>query len=426
MPICPKCQIEYKEGLKFCGECGATLVSQEEFTLAPEKKEVEISRKPLFCPNCHLAYEFGEICVQCGSPLGSKSKESLPPPQSIEDLKELSPSSNVFSEETPEKPKRLICPNCKLIYERSTFCIRCGSSLIEELLPQEKKPGETQPQDEIEQEKRETISLATKKDAFSQKDEIQRMERKEAPAIDPKKKFPSIQKPVDKEEETPSFYDEEGLSWIETSEKIPKKKTMTQILKELRLPKKGIKKIRGVSFQMVSILILIVAVGYLLWSIYSLISPKQPKPDLPASKEYLSIIPPKDPASVSTPSPSSQTSYSPIGVIEDIKNLLETIRQANLQKDIDLFMSCYSSDFKDRESKKKSTLRNWKSFHYLDLSYNLKKYSLSEDKASIRVEWTIRFSSKLDRQLQETKTILDAILIKEESGWKIKEILPIS
>ncbi len=387
---------------------------------------MEISRKPLFCPNCHLAYEFGEICVQCGSPLGSKSKESLPPPQSIEDLKELSPSSNVFSEETPEKPKRLICPNCKLIYERSTFCIRCGSSLIEELLPQEKKPGETQPQDEIEQEKRETISLATKKDAFSQKDEIQRMERKEAPAIDPKKKFPSIQKPVDKEEETPSFYDEEGLSWIETSEKIPKKKTMTQILKELRLPKKGIKKIRGVSFQMVSILILIVAVGYLLWSIYSLISPKQPKPDLPASKEYLSIIPPKDPASVSTPSPSSQTSYSPIGVIEDIKNLLETIRQANLQKDIDLFMSCYSSDFKDRESKKKSTLRNWKSFHYLDLSYNLKKYSLSEDKASIRVEWTIRFSSKLDGQLQETKTILDAILIKEESGWKIKEILPIS
>jgi len=423
MPICPKCQIEYKEGLKFCGECGATLVSKEEFTLAPEKKEVETSRKPLFCPNCHLAYEFGEICVQCGSPLGSKSKESLASPQSIEDFKELFPSSNGFSEETPEKPKRLICPNCKLIYERSTFCIRCGSSLIEELSPQEKKPGETQPQDEIEQEKTETISLETKKD------KIQRMERKESPAIDPKKKFPSIQKPVEKEEETPSFYDEEGLSWIETSEKIPKKKTMTQILKELRFPKKGIKKIRGVSFQMVSILILIVAVGYLLWSIYSLISPKQPKSDLPASKEYFSIIPPKDPAlkpSVPPPSPSSPTSYSSIGEIEDIKNLLETIRRANLQKDIDLFMSCYSSNFKDRESKKKSTLQNWKSFNYLDLSYDLKKYSLSEDKVSIRVEWTIRFSSRLDGQLQETKTILDAILIKEESGWKIKEILPIS
>ncbi len=68
MPICPKCQIEYKEGFKFCGECGANLFSKEEAILSVEKKGIEVSEKSLICPNCNLAYEFGEICIQCGSP----------------------------------------------------------------------------------------------------------------------------------------------------------------------------------------------------------------------------------------------------------------------------------------------------------------------------------------------------------------------
>lgn len=452
MPVCPKCQIEYKEGLKFCGECGATLISKEESISTPEKRGAEISEKPLVCPNCHLAYEFGEVCIQCGSPLGSKPQEPPPYSQSIDDLEKPFSSPLFYSEEIQEKPKRRICPNCNLIYERSTFCIRCGSSLVEELPMEEKKSGEIKPQEEIKEEKREPISLAIKKDKFLQKEEIQRKGKKETLAVDSKKKPSFVQKPIEREGEIPSFSDEEGLWEIETSEKILEKKTITQILKELRFPKKGIKKIRGISFQMVSIVILIVAVGYLLWSIYSLISPKQPKPDIPASKEYLSLIPPKSPSSkppVSTSEPkemngkqqeesppvskegltlppSPQKPYSEIGEIEDIKNLLETIRRANLQKDIDLFMSCYSSDFKDREGKKKSTLENWKSFNYLDLYYDLKKHSLSENKASIRVEWRIQFSSKSVSQPQESKSILDVILKKEFGSWKIKEILPIS
>jgi len=36
-----------------------------------------------------------------------------------------------------------------------------------------------------------------------------------------------------------------------------------------------------------------------------------------------------------------------------------------LQKDIDLFISCYASDFKNREEKKKATIDNWKKFDYL-------------------------------------------------------------
>jgi len=107
--------------------------------------------------------------------------------------------------------------------------------------------------------------------------------------------------------------------------------------------------------------------------------------------------------------------------IERIKALLENIRTANLQKNIDLLMSCYALDFKDRESKKRSTLESWKSFHYLDISYNVKNQILSGDTAAIEVEWRTKLSQDKDGQPQENRTVVNASLKKEEGNWRIKE-----
>jgi ketosteroid isomerase-like protein len=108
--------------------------------------------------------------------------------------------------------------------------------------------------------------------------------------------------------------------------------------------------------------------------------------------------------------------------IEKIKGMLENIRQANLRKNIDLFLSCYSTDFKDREVKKKATLDNWKKFDYLDLSYDLRNPSISGDTAKAKVEWLIRIFPTTGGKPQESKTTLDVLLKKEEGGWKIKEV----
>ena len=55
MPICPKCDIEYKEGEKFCWECGPPLVA--------------VSATP-YCSKCKLENERGtKFCKECGSPL---------------------------------------------------------------------------------------------------------------------------------------------------------------------------------------------------------------------------------------------------------------------------------------------------------------------------------------------------------------------
>jgi hypothetical protein len=48
------------------------------------------------------------------------------------------------------------------------------------------------------------------------------------------------------------------------------------------------------------------------------------------------------PHSLQNPPPVIETTET-----EKIKSLFETIRQANLEKNIDLFMSCYSLDFEN-------------------------------------------------------------------------------
>jgi ketosteroid isomerase-like protein len=124
------------------------------------------------------------------------------------------------------------------------------------------------------------------------------------------------------------------------------------------------------------------------------------------------------------PSP-PDTSKPPSTEIQEIRNietLLENIRQANLKKDIDLFISCYASNFKDREGKKKATLTFWTKFDYLDLSYDLKNSLISGDTAKVKVEWVIKISSTTGREQQKSKANLDVKLKKEEGGWKIEEV----
>ena len=110
--------------------------------------------------------------------------------------------------------------------------------------------------------------------------------------------------------------------------------------------------------------------------------------------------------------------------IEKIKGVLENIRQANLTKNISLFMSCYAPDFKDREERRSETLEYWSKYNYLDLIYSLKIDSMSIHSAQATVEWRIRFIPKTGGQLEEGRSILDVTFEKDKNDWKIKEVNP--
>jgi ribosomal protein L40E len=69
MVICPKCNIEYDAGKKFCRKCGSFLLT-EETPVGLEGwgpiGEVRTKAK-LICPKCQALYEIGNYCRRCGS-----------------------------------------------------------------------------------------------------------------------------------------------------------------------------------------------------------------------------------------------------------------------------------------------------------------------------------------------------------------------
>src|SRR4030042_1059426 len=334
MLVCIDCNVEYEEDRRLCKHCGNPLVPKVE-PISTQKKvdrtEGEKSDRKLICPNCKIIYEFGSSCIQCGSPLVTeilpKEKEAL---------------------ETDHKkpPKNLICPTCKIIYERGDSCFRCGSALVTQIPAQEEKKPELPEETEVKKEE---------------------LEVSPAPEEEVKEEHPQTQIP----------------------EQEPTKKRGEDFGRRINLPKKRKRDYRRLFREAGGITIMVVAGGYFLWAIYSHLMTKPLEPKIAASKEVTSQVipnslPPAHPATSVTESEESKykkteesssiskeaTSAVPASPslpdtskmfsremreIEDIKALLENIRQANLQKNIDLFISCYATDFKDREGKKKAT-----------------------------------------------------------------------
>jgi hypothetical protein len=161
-----------------------------------------------------------------------------------------------------------------------------------------------------------------------------------------------------------------------------------------------------------SMMILIVLGAYLFWT-----------KNIKSSPSQGSIMVPQTKSSVQAQLP---LILSEVREDEKIKFLFGTIRQANLEKKIDLFMSCYAADFKDRNEKRFSTLETWDNFDYLNLSYDLKRLMVTGQTAQVRVEWGINISPKNGGPPQKTVSLLDVALKKEGSHWKIGEIKPVS
>lgn len=343
----------------------------------------------LICKKCFLEYnEENNFCSECGGPLSPKQI--------------ISSAKKELSQEEEERPKeKFICPQCKIIYEMTTTCIRCGREVVPLSCFHEEKEKATVEEVE-EQFESQTIEI------FRSTNEL-------------------IETPLSPKTDKSGL--ENSTSPSEGSEKKGHAKTMNRVVVSRR-PKRDY---RRLSFYLGELVIMIIAGGYLLWSLYIHLFSKEVSSKTKNAKEPTvqelsssSSSPPSFPSS----SPSSSMSSLPITTaleetetIRKIRELLENIRKANLHQDIELFLSCYSKDFKDREGKKRATLESWKKFNYIELSYHLKKFSLSSETARAIVVWFIKYCPKSGGPSQENKTTLEVLFQKEEEEWKIREII---
>ncbi len=510
MLVCKSCNIEYKEDKKFCSYCRGPLATKEDH--ASDKKEPEKGKEEwkqkLICPNCKMIYEFGRSCIQCGSDLVAETIESPrdgkeiqptePQEKQIDQSREnlicsacktiyengnfcpkcgsplvpqaltqaLEETKATLKLQTGEEPirlqtiqrewkevprKNLICPDCKIIYERGTSCVRCGSALVAEVTAQEEAP-------ELPSVPAEDLDSSTCSKTLEGPVQSSEAAVPSPPswcpdlAIDPPqesheaKEVKHIDKALKKEYE--SFPGKETDKNPRGSKQVPETRVEDNLEKRLVQSKKRKIDYRRLFVEVGSISVMALAGGYFLWSVYSHITklpePRASRPAISSSQNSLNATAktsiPQEPgkeeagqrlamsteSDAARPSPSSTTSSDALVPealeMAKIKDLFEGIRQANLRKDIDLFISSYDTDFKDREGKKKATLAFWKKFDYVELSYDLKSTSVTGDAARIRVEWVMKIASKGGGNPQGSRAFFDAVLKKQEGSWKIQEV----
>ena len=406
MAVCPKCNTEHDGERNYCRHCGSFLLTDKVHTLTVEgleSKGRDQGREKLICPKCQVSYEIGNYCRKCGSLLAERSE----------------------FQETDGQPfeKKLIKRQSEewlRLFEEKKTLETCLSQLEAQ---KDKVSGDlfhlmsTRYQDQLESSSSLHREIETELESVRKRasDEIERLE----------KELTLLQQ---RRGEIESLY----LSGSMTQADFLREKK--DLKKEIEPGERSLKKYRQiisllpskmggnkVSYGMLGnllrpfplvaasgIVILVVAGGYFLWH-------RDSQSSTPISQEIV-ISPP------ATSSRQSQSTVTEGQEVKKIRALLENIRQANLQKDIDLFMSCYSRDFNDKQEKQLATLKFWEHFDYLDLSYDLKKKAVTGDRANVRVEWRIRTAVKASGQPQDSRAVLDVTLGREEGHWKIKEI----
>jgi ketosteroid isomerase-like protein len=343
----------------------------------------------VICPRCDVEYDKGEtICGMCGTPLMTVKEPSAPPSdkQANEGKKELR-----------------ICPQCKMLFEKATHCLRCGTSLV--------APGTSEPKEEPQ-----SPPAPEKKDSRGGRASRDSEVTHGATFFPRGKTSHEPGTPCDRSDDTLSTHlqphecDETSQQSQETEVEETYSPHEGKATREILSDKMKdmwsdlITRVKPLPYRVIAVaavIILLIVVGRSMTK-----RTVESSPSLP-------IV---------------TMSTTPVDVrvedqeIERIKDLLENIRQANLREDIELFMSCYAEDFTDREGKKQSTLESWKDSDYLDLSYKLKNQAISGDTASVEVEWIIKILQEVSGKSQEGRIVIDALLKKGSNGWKIKEI----
>ena len=361
-----------------------------------DKEANGVEEEILICKKCKIEYKEGEeVCSNCGGHLVPK-----------------------------EKPKeKFICPKCKILYESMKSCIKCGGPLVKQGPSQE---GEEPKPSEAPEAKKEESEAAGAPEVAGELPPIAPISK--PPTEVPREKTKSLDTPEIKKEvrkEPPPS---------QPPEKQPAKKLPEDMGIGISLPKGAKKSFFQTPVGLLGTFVLVVVAIYVLFSVYSYFTKKvsEPSPSTPGETSQMTPPGTSKPSDQTTtvaepPSPpaTSKPAVDEKEVIEKIEGLLDRIRQANLKEDIDLFMSCYAKDFKDREERKRATLKFWRNYYYLELSYALKGHSILTDTATAIVEWGITVSPKSGGQSQKSNTVLNVIFKKEGEDWKIKEIIPV-
>ncbi len=103
--------------------------------------------------------------------------------------------------------------------------------------------------------------------------------------------------------------------------------------------------------------------------------------------------------------------------------LLANIREANLNKNILLFMETLSGVYPQLDKKRDEVIRTWKNFSFTEMAYTIGKVQEVEpNKAMAEVKWTTTSQNLATKAWRTTEFQYRVLLANELGKWKITKI----
>jgi len=107
----------------------------------------------------------------------------------------------------------------------------------------------------------------------------------------------------------------------------------------------------------------------------------------------------------------------------ELEKVLNNVKEANLQKDIVLYMSCLSYVYPQLDKKRQEVLKTWEKFDFKKMAFNMSKVQdLGSDDALAVVSWSTLTQNLTTKDMQPNDFQYQVWFAKELGQWKIKKI----
>ena len=144
-----------------------------------------------------------------------------------------------------------------------------------------------------------------------------------------------------------------------------------------------------------------------------------PKVEAPAPAPPAATLTPTAPATPAPePAPPAEANLK-----EQLQKELSILREAQLRKDIVLFMSVYSLTYPELDNKRASTLKAWERYDFTNLVFTVDKIQpIDPDNAIAVVTWYMDTKNRRTQVLSSSSQTYQVRFAKEQDKWRIRSL----
>jgi hypothetical protein len=124
------------------------------------------------------------------------------------------------------------------------------------------------------------------------------------------------------------------------------------------------------------------------------------------------------------PSTQQSTEAIPIPEWEEVKGILDQVREAQIKKDIGQFLQVYAPTFPNLDKKKESILKTWQKYDYLDMHFAIENIQKPDANTIVaKVTWDITLEDLASKKKSALKRDYTVYFSHVSGKWLIQDLI---